>query len=229
MKTKGLRSATNSSDTFRYETTAHNSHTEVLIRVASKEDFNLICRLEAHSWNISQRASEDTLKTRFQLYQKYFFIAENKITHEPYGFLFILPVASFNENDRLVWANYAELATKPLRSQKCDHCYGISMSIVSEAPGGIGTALMKGVAHWCKTHGVKKFAWGGRMSNFRAAHEKGITMEEYFRGVLKGANREELAGVAVNSGARIVRAIENYYDDPDSLDYGLLVVYDLND
>jgi hypothetical protein len=224
---KRLTNDFRNSVSFRFEASVPDSNVRISVRPSTKDDLPLLFKLEASAWSPEQKASDATIKARFDTHPAGFLIAENIKTGESYGFVFLVPISKFDQNEKLVWQNYADLSVVPQLDHSCPYRYGVSLAVATGAPKGIGTIILKAAANWCAFLGVKKFAWGARIPKFKEAFNKGTNIQDYFKGMQDGSVREEVIGVALGSGGKIVRPLPDYYDDPDSMNFGILVIHDL--
>lgn len=103
-------------------------------------------------------------------------------------------------------------------------CFGVDLSVATDrAPSGTVDALFVGCMSLVTSMGVKYFMLGGRMPNYHL-HASRMTPEDY----LYAKQRKRYLDPQVNMYSRvpfmkILGLAPNYFKDPDSLNYGVIL------
>jgi hypothetical protein len=198
-----------------------------VIRNADRSEASQLIEVEASAWPVDQRATSATIMERLEANPETFFVIQDEMG-KIIGFFSCVPLHAFDEKSSREWNHYAQLCKVKVigKVAKTRVIYGVSLSVAEYAPRGTATLLLSGISELCRKRGIVKLAYGARIPGFHIAQKSGITIDEYFKNLCKGNVRESVVGAALGSGGRLVCPLRDYYEDPESLDYGILVVHE---
>lgn len=196
------------------------------IRPVSDDDIAALARVETLSWSTEQRASEGTIRARFLSGACLSIAAHSRRRGEIVGYVTALLGSDSSNGGPFPWLHYAQLALSPAFG-KPEHLYIVTISVLPDAPRGTGTQLVKAMAEIGTQRGLATLRYAIRLPRFAAYAQQGVTAEEYEQGLYSGKYHEDLYKLARNAGGSSVGLVKDYYDDPDSLDYGLLIEHEL--
>ena len=87
---------------------------------------------------------------------------------------------------------------------------------------GLGKLLMHSIYHVVIQKGLERLLGGARMpSYYQHAHK--LTAEEYLQSVIAGKLRDPVISFLLSCGRVPIKIIENYLEDQESLNYGVLM------
>jgi hypothetical protein len=189
-------------------------------------------RVEIATWNIDQAASTTTILNRIIMNSRSTYVLYDDLSKKPIGSAVVLPIETFDEQSVQPWNSYAELAESPLHFhnlRKPRVWYVVSLTATPDAPRGTGTALFQKLKTFAKANHIETIYGGVRIDGFRRHHlEHGTTIEEYL-GLLKSHKVSERAyGAAVRSGAVPKAILRDFYLDPPSMNYAILMAHQIH-
>ncbi len=183
--------------------------------------------VEARAWqNGTPRASAEQFKTRMEAWPEGQWVAvhEGQIV----GVVNTMLVTDFDiSNPNQTWdqiTNYGFI--KGAHRDDGNMLFGVNMSARVDAPRGIGTMFLFNLGKMIIERGLRYGILGGRMPDY-SKHQDRFTPEEY----LEAKNE---AGEYLDPEIRfyhqplfmhIAGLMPNYMHDPDSCDYGVLLVW----
>lgn len=198
------------------------------IRPVSKGDIPALARVEELSWSPEQRASLATIEARYTSGACLTIAAFSRARGEIVGYVTALLDTDLNNGGPFPWIHYAQLAQSPAFG-KAQNLYIVTISVLPDAPRGTGTQLVKAMAAQGSELGLSTLRYAIRLPRYAAYSKQGVSAEEYEQGLYSGKFHEDLYKLAKNAGGSSVGLVKDYYDDPDSLDYGLLIEHVLNE
>jgi hypothetical protein len=196
------------------------------IRPVSLGDMAALAKVEELSWSPAQRASLATIEARFTSGACLTIAAHSQKRGEIVGYVTALLDSDSNNSGPFPWTHYAQLAQSPAFSEP-QNLYIVTISVLPDAPRGTGTQLVKAMAAQGAQMGLATLRYAIRLPSYAAHALQGMTAQEYEQGLHTGKFHEDLYKLAKNAGGSSLGLVKDYYDDPDSLDYGLLIEHNL--
>jgi hypothetical protein len=198
---------------------------KIKIRQASLEDLSEIIRVEKEAWPEGTEASEEMFRSRMEIYPEGVHVAVFKgkiigvVAFELINYDVNNPITSWKEatDNGMI---------KNSHNPKGDTIFGIDLTAVPDAPRGTGTRLLVEVGRQAITKNLKRGILGGRLPYYKDYADK-MTPEEYLKA--KNENGEPLdpeVRFYKRAGLKIEKVLPNYFEDPDSLNYGVLLIWD---
>jgi biotin carboxylase len=194
---------------------------------ATAADLEPLFQVEKATWG-NTGASRECIKQRLSLYQYSTIMAIDIQSDRCLGFLTQIPVSApiiFRSNS---WNSLAALATdeshfRLVGQQKELQSFGISVACLVNAPKGLATELFREISARLDLIGCKSFVGGIRMIGLRKHIVDGGTIESYVQGIYEGKIYNPVYGAVYRAGGNAIEPIENYYNDNESLNYGLKI------
>jgi hypothetical protein len=196
------------------------------IRPVTQGELAALARVEESSWSPVQRASEATIAARLSSGACLTLAAHSRLRGEIVGFVTALLDSESSNSGPFPWVHYAQLAQSPTFA-KPENLHIVTISVLPDAPRGTGTQLVKAMAKLGAQRGLATLRYAIRLPRFAAYAQQGVTAQEYEQGLQSGKFHEDLYKLAKNAGGSSLGLVKDYYEDPDSLDYGLLIEHDL--
>lgn len=196
------------------------------IRKARIEDIPQILEVEKAAWGEERAATFQMLLSRIKTFPEGTLVAliDKKIV----GFI-STEIINYDEKNSLSWYETTDsgFITKT-HNLEGDTLYGVDLSIhPSYQNRGIGKKLMVHIGKLLIKYNLKRGMLGARVPQYYKYAEK-IKIEDYVK--ITSKNNEIPPDPELNFyqklGLKIVKIIPNYFKDPESLNYGVLLVWE---
>jgi hypothetical protein len=197
-------------------------------RRATMGDLAELVRVEEKAWAPEHRAARATIGRRLEISdQSYLVYSANR--SEAVGSIVAVPLTDFDFEKPAAWDHYAELSQSEAHNRTLVHpkyLYVVSIGAVVDAPRGTGSALFRNLVDVARSYGMEGVLSGIRVPGFAAFTKKsGVGIEQYLKLLQARQVVEESYGAAIQSGGVPLRCLENYFDDPASANYGILMIH----
>lgn len=202
---------------------------KIKIRQAEASDLNEIISVEKEVWG-ERAATKEQFESRLKTFPEGVLIAlkNNKII----GVIAIQKVncSDIFNNGSLNWYEVTDNGfIKNSHNPSGDSIYGVDLSVLASAPRKTGTRLLENIGRFCIVHNLKYGLLGGRILFYHKFSNK-MSVEEYIQATVKTKNGIRPLDPEINfykkAGLRIKKIIPNYFNDPESLNYGVLLVWE---
>jgi hypothetical protein len=197
-----------------------------VVVTATEADAAELHRVELEAWGAEMGASADVLVRRLKGNSSVTLVAFDALSGQALGFNTYVLLEAFDPNDVRPWRYYAGLAEDAGYCQALGtprFLYGLTLGVSPAAPPGTASLLKEAALLYAARHEYICVVSCVRIPRFRRYAERGMTIDEYYDGVVRGQYREAAYWAARSSGAEPHGYIANYYDDPDSLNYAILL------
>lgn len=195
------------------------------IRQASLKDVPEIIRVENETWPPGEAATEEMFRSRIQVFPQGVFVAEFReqlvgvVAFQRMHFDLDCPISTWKKttDSGMIRASH---------SPEGETIFGIDLSATPSAPPKTGTRLLAEVGRYAIYHNLKHGILGGRIPKY-SEHSDKMTPEEYLEA--KNVNGEPLdpeVRFYKRAGLKIGKVIPGYFDDPDSMSYGVLLIWE---
>lgn len=201
----------------------------ILVFRAGKQDFKNLCQIEKEAWPESLRAPDREIKRRLSSKSSRFLIAFDFKSQKPVGFIFWVPCTEEELQGRKSWAYFTSPIVLKRTDAKFQYRYIVSISVSPAAPIDTGKILLKACEQLARQDRVREFRYGLRIDQFAKQNKKGVSVENYVESLKRRVLKENGFSMATNAGARLIRIMKDYYSDPASLDYGLLMSHQVQE
>lgn len=194
---------------------------KISYRQAIIEDVPAIVSLEERVWG-ANAASAENLKSRINTFPKGNIIALFK--GDVVGYVSGVIISRSAAENYKTWYDYTDNGNaRSVFDPNGDLLFGTSLTV---DPGvrnrGLGSNLLINIARMCIENNLKSGILGGRIPYYYK--KKNMPIDEYMK--LKGDDGRifdpELR-LYKRMGLRVVKVQENYFKDPESLDYGVIL------
>ncbi len=200
---------------------------KISFRQATVDDIEAMIDVEAHAWdNGTPRASAEQFEARLRAWPEgqWVGIFEGRIV----GVVNTMLVKDFDlANPNQTWDQITNNGfVEGVHTDEGNMLFGVNMSARTDAPRGIGTLFLFNLGKLIIERGLRYGILGGRMPDYSKYQDR-YTPEEY----LEAKNE---AGEYLDPEIRfyhqpvfmhIAGLMPNYMHDPDSCDYGVLLVW----
>jgi len=198
---------------------------ESRIRQARFRDTGRILRIEREAWPEGLRATREMLHSRLKTFPEGFLCAE--ANGEIQGFV-VTEILNYDiRKSSLSWQEATDNGyITRTHNPDGDTLYGVSLSVSPCARKGVAVALLEAAGKLVIKYGLKQAVFGSRIPRYHR-HAFKMSVEEYIKS--RTVSRRPLdpeLGIYQSVGLKPVKIIPGYIDDPQSLDYGILVVWE---
>jgi hypothetical protein len=195
---------------------------KIKVRQATIEDINEYIRLQEERWADNNQANKKQLLTRLRVHPAGMLVAE--MGGNVVGMVYVMRIANYDYDNPPSWYEITNNGACDNHVPDGPIIFGVDLSTAKGVGGAAGDELLLGVARLAIRENIKWSLLGGRMPGYHKYKDK-MTADEYL--LAKAEDGKPLdyqvryyTGAA---GLNIVKALPNYFDDPDSCDYGVLL------
>lgn len=195
------------------------------IRTVRPDDLDAYSAAQEASWGDDMSANRAQLQARFRTHPQGIFVAEQ--AGEVVAAVTTILLREYDPEHPLSWAEVSGDGWCTTHQPDGKLMYGVDLSAKKHAPPGVADELLLGCIKMIIGQRLEAGLLGGRMPDYhKYAHL--MSAETYLRekdhlGRPLDSQVRMYAGLP---GMKVVCVIKDYFDDPDSLDYGVLLWWD---
>ncbi|KKQ18323.1 MAG: GCN5-related N-acetyltransferase [Berkelbacteria bacterium GW2011_GWA1_36_9] len=195
------------------------------IRQAKIEDIPEILIVEDEAWPDGLQATEEMFLSRIETFSEGCFVAEN--TDRIVG-LVVTEIVKYDINAVRCpsWLDITDCGfIRKTHNPEGDSIYGVDLSVSPLASGGASRSLMLAVGKFAIKRNLKQIILGGRMPRYHKYADK-MSPEEYLNArTPSGKYLDPEIWFYKKAGLEVIRVIPDYFDDSDSCNNGVLLVW----
>jgi len=204
--------------------------TEVIqVRQATLEDIDEMLRVEAVAWPEGSRATREMFAARIETFpegQLCAFVDGQMVGHVALEIIQL-------DLDHPGFSTWTEVTGDGFIRQSHDPCgntlYGVNLSSSGSNVGSVGVSLVRAALDLTVRCGLRRAGLGSRMPGYFRLASK-MTADEYAFAVHKNGKPIDpeiaLMKQVGGDGFRIVQVLPNYFPCEESLNYGVLLVWE---
>lgn len=198
---------------------------KVKIREAKLEDVPQILEIEKKAWGGEKSASKEMFESRINIFKEGTLVAE--INQKIVGVVSTEKVNYNFKKDSFTWYEITDNGfIKNSHNSDGDTIYGVDLSVASSFQcSGIGTKLLESIGKMAIRCNAKRGMLGGRIPGYYKYADK-MSVENYVNAKKGKRSLDPEIEFYKRSGLKIVKIIKNYFKDPESLDYGILLIWE---
>jgi len=212
----------------------------IKIRQARVGDIEAILSVEKKAWPENLRASREMYQSRLGTFPQGTLVAEMEDRIEG---VVIFQIMHFNSiPDISSWSEATDYGyIQNSHNPKGNSFYGVNLSVCPRAQGRVAVALLEAVGKLAIKHNFKQIVLGGRLPSFAQylkhyCQKNGVPVisdkkrdkvaEDYMRATnRRGHPLDPQITFYQKVGMKIIKLLPNYFKDPESLNYGVLVLW----
>ena len=202
---------------------SHHSRS-IQIHQLNKRDLDELVNVEVQAWGKDMCATKEMLKTRLEVFPEGMIGArkDGKLM----GYVGLMMIKSSLCDRDFTWMGITDGGyIRGTHDNNGDCLYGVSLSVIPTAPKDLAVKLLKAAGKLSIRMALKGILLGCRIPNFHK-YAKRMTVDEYISATTKtGRIIDPELAMYRQLNAVPVRPVKNYFEDPDSLNYGLLVFW----
>jgi biotin carboxylase len=195
---------------------------QIAVFQALESDVDILSNIEDGSWLKKQAASKETIRERLKIKPDNFLIAYSRNKGKPVGFIYSVPCNQSQAMKKHKWHHYACIDYAKKTLSNFDSRYIVSISVLPDAPIGTAVEIIRAAKIFYKEEAIKSIFYGIRIPNFAYWHELGISIDQYHSGLKISKYNEYGYRAATSSGATDLGLLKDYYDDPESMNFGIM-------
>jgi len=189
------------------------------------KDIKEILRIESEAWPRELCATREMFRSRIETFQEGFLCA--MVNGEMQGFVVTEILDYDTQKSSLSWQEATDHGyIRKTHNPSGDTLYGVSLSVSARAEKRVAIALLEATGRLVIEHGLNRGVFGSRIPRYyKYASE--MPVEEYINARTRtGRLLDPELGMYQSVGLKPIRIIPNYIKDPESLNYGILVVWE---
>ncbi|NQT30537.1 MAG: hypothetical protein HQ596_08185 [Candidatus Saganbacteria bacterium] len=196
---------------------------KIIIRGALKSDIDALLRIEKAAWG-EKAATQEMLVSRMMVFPEGFFCATKNGKIQGFA---VNEIINYHKHrkQRLSWANLTDngFLTKSHDSTG-DSLYGVSISVPpSVSDKNVAKKLYEYGGKLAIKYRLKKIYLGSRIPSYLKYASK-LKVEDYVYGKSSsGRPLDPELALYLKLGLKIEKIIPDFFDDPESLNYGVIV------
>ncbi|NWF95319.1 MAG: hypothetical protein HXY34_04180 [Candidatus Thorarchaeota archaeon] len=198
---------------------------KVRVRQAVMSDVPEIVRVENETWPPGEAATEEMFRSRIEVFPEGVHVAEYE--GRLVGVVAFERVHYDTSNPVTTWKQATDNGMiRASHKPDGETIFGIDLSATPSAPPKTGTRLLAEVGRYAIHHNLKRGVLGGRIPKYSEYADK-MTPEEYLEAKdSMGRPLDPEVRFYKRAGLKIGKIIPGYFDDPDSLSYGVLLIWE---
>lgn len=196
---------------------------EMIVRRAQIEDIEGILSVEEEVWPEELRATANQFISRIETFPEGTIVA---VVNGTIVGVIATEIIDYDFNQSaLTWDEITDRGfIKETHNPNGDTLYGVDLSV---SPFGVGASrlLMQEIGRLTIGHNLKQGILGARIPRYHKFADI-MSAEEYVNTKRKNRSIDPELIFYARLGLKVVRVIPNYIEDPESCNYGVLLVWD---
>lgn len=201
---------------------------KIKIRKASIKDISQILEVEKAAWGKERAANFEMFKSRIEIFPEGTLVA---LLNKKIVGVVSTEIVNYNlKETNLSWYEITDNGyIKKTHNPNGDTLYGVDLSVHPFYQNkGVGKKLMESVGKLIIRYNLRQGLLGARIPDYHK-YAKMITVEDYIQVNNKKINNippDPELSFYLKLGLKIVKIIPNYFQDPESLNYGILIKWE---
>jgi hypothetical protein len=194
----------------------------IKVRAATAVDIDDYLKLQKERWRDDNMANRDQLLSRLKAYPQGMVVAEQD--DRVVGMVYAMRITDYDYDNPPSWNDITNNGYCDNADPQGKVIFGVDLSTAKGVGHLAADKLLLSIGQLAIGEGVKTALLGGRMPGYHEYANK-MTAEEYLRAKdAKGRPLDRQVRFYTSvPGLKAVKAIPNYFHDPDSLDWGVLL------
>lgn len=213
---------------------------KIRVREARWEDLPEILEVENKAWPEKLRANQQVYESRLKTFPEGVLVAE--IEEKIEGVVVTQKVLAEAADQGRSWNEITDRGRiQKTHNSQGDTLYGVNLSVSPTAPRKIAPGLLEVMGKKAIINNIKQIVLGGRIPGFKRYFEKYCRQHKLFH--LSKKQKDKIAEQYINRFAskgkpcdpeinfytkanmHLTKLLPNYIEDPESLNYGVLLVW----
>jgi hypothetical protein len=202
----------------------HRKFNKIVVRQAKPKDIESYLKLQEERWREDNMASAEQLHSRLKAYPQGMLVAERG--GEIVGMAYSLRISKYNYDNPPTWNEITNNGYCNNVDPDGDVIFGVDLSTGRGVGHLAGDKLLIGMGRLAISEGVKTAMLGGRLPGYHEYASK-MTANEYLHAKNdhgQALDRQVRYYTSI-PGLKAKKVLPNYFHDPDSRNYGVLLVW----
>lgn len=213
---------------------------KIRVRQATIDDLDAIISVEEKAWPEKLRACREMYQSRLRTFPQGTLITE--IDGKIEGVVVVQMMNFSSTPDIRTWNEATDYGyIKKSHNPEGNSLYGVNLSVSPKNQGRVAVALLEAVGKLAIRHNLKQIVLGGRIPSFvrylkQYCKNKNVSVisdkerDKIAEDYIQATNRREdpldpEIRFYQKVGMKIAKLLPNYFEDPASLNYGVLFVW----
>jgi hypothetical protein len=194
----------------------------IKVRPATAADINAYLELQAERWRDDNMADKEQLLSRLKSYPQGMLVAEEN--QKIVGMTYAMRITDYDYQNPPSWNEITNNGYCDNVDPRGKYFFGVDLSTAKGVGHRAGDQLMVAMGALAIREGVQRVMLGGRMPGYHAYVDK-MSAQEYLDAKdAKGRPLDRQVRFYTSvPGLKALKPIENYFHDPESLDWGVLL------
>lgn len=192
------------------------------IRQLTNYDLDDLCGLENAVWGNNMGATREMFQSRMEVFPEG--LIGIYISGKLWGYINLIMIKRDEWQKDFSWMEITDRGfIKGTHNHKGDCLYGISFSVLPGAPKEVPVLLVKAANKLGVRKGLQGTLFGSRVPSYHK-HASSMSIEDYVKALShKGRAIDPELHFYHQFQAEFLRHIPHYFEDPESLNYGVLI------
>jgi hypothetical protein len=201
---------------------AHLRSTKITVRQAKLEDIDRYLELQATRWNEDNMATREQLESRFKAYPQGMLVAMQG--KEIVGMVYAMRITKYDYEALPSWDDITNKGFCDNADPNGAAIFGVDLTTAVGVGHLAGDELLLGIGRLVIRSGLKEALLGGRMPGYHEYAPK-MTAEDYFHAKNEAGEPldHQIKYYTSIPGLKAIKVLPDYFNDPESLDYGVLL------
>ena len=205
-----------------------NKKIKYKIRRAAVDDVHQIMNVEKLAWPDGLTATEAMFRSRIETFPEGVLVAETPPDRTLIGVV-VAEIINYDLQSptNKTWYELTDNGNiRKTHDTRGQVLFGVDLSVVPAAQGrGIATHLLDEIGKLVLRRNLPYAMLGGRIPGFHKYAQE-MSVEDYVKKTLpSGEFLDPELNFYIEAGLDVVKIVPNYFKDPESLDYGILLKY----
>lgn len=197
------------------------------VRTAKKDDISQLLKVEEEAWLPGQRFDREVFESCIKTFPEGIFVAEEKGKIVGVAVTQIVSYSYQLENFSLTWYEATDSGQiQNTHNPKGDTLYGVNLSVSRYASRNASRLLLESTGRLVIKRNLRRGILGGRLPGYHK-YKNTMSAEEYIHATSKtGRPLDPELYLYQKMGLKIIKLLPNYFNDPESCNYGVLLVWE---
>lgn len=200
---------------------------EVLVRPADIEDLDNLVKVENEAWPEEQAFTKDHFEAHLEIFQNFPGIQVAVVDNEIAG-IGVAEILEYDlDNPIPSWYLVTDDGfLRKTHNPAGNVLYGVSLSVSPRfSSAGVGRKIIEAAKNIVVQYHLERFILGSRVPRFHRYHTH-LSIEEYVYSKKGSRFLDPEIEFYNKCGLEIVKILPDYFEDPMSLNYGVLVSWE---
>jgi hypothetical protein len=193
----------------------------IVVRLAQESDIARYLEMSEQCWHAAGQAGTAKMHSRLRVNPKGVYAAESDGV--VVGMVTTIRLSGYDVSKGMSWAETTADGWCTTHDPNGDVLFGVDLTTASEKPDGVAGSLLHAIARDIIRSDLRFGILGGRLPGYRK-HSHLMTAAEYSVARTRGGRYlDAQVRMYHRDGLEVLNVVPNYFPDPKSCDYGVLL------